>query len=644
MSTYIYSKKAFEKDISKYPYPFNNESIFGKKPFASKYTSAGVGTDKSHCKIHPVMVEAVVKYLTVRQMPAAAHYGGTAYTEERDYLVAEYPVDDVVYDPFTFAELHSAENFDGKERIIISYQIETGSIRGSHVKSKTSPLIMHPYILYGDKRSPRTMTKEKSSAAILFCILRYAEDTSLEVKELLDTISADFAVLKNDEDDTIAIDEIYSSMALVSDIIYRKINNYDSVESLFPGEGINVKLASSNVPTLTAAFIASRNIAQATVHGGFTAFSGENDEEAEENFNESPSVIRIRDAKGIYSPSERILSEDEKLMIPRIDETYQIPTEIHLVGHHVKALPEYRNFLFRGEAGTGKTEGVKILAYCMNRPYYFVTCSADTEVYDLTTQVIPDISDENGASIDLESIMETLPSTFDIALDPVGTYQLLTGINKEDASERDCMLAISNKLMQHLKERKASFKYVDSPLITAIRNGGVCEIQEPTVIMKPGVLVGLNALFDKTATIQLMTGEKIIRHPDTVIVLTTNSEYEGCRSMNQSVISRMNMVVDFEVPSDRVLIDRIMKASDFGDEPTVKKMVAVMHAIATECDRNGTSDGSVGIRELIDWARSIKVTSDPYTSAMYTIIGSATADSEVRALLKHCLDSQFSPA
>lgn len=644
MSTYIYSKKAFEKDISKYPFPFNDESIFGNRPIASKYTAAGVGSEKSHCRIHPVMVEAVVKYITARQMPAAAHFGGTAYTESRDFLVAEYPVDDVLYDPFTYAEMYSSEKFDDKERVAVAYHLESGSIRGCHIKTKTTPLMVHPYVLYGDKRSPRTMTKEKSPAAILFCLLRYAEDTSPEAKELLDTIAADFTVLKNDEDDVIAIDEIYSSMALLSDIIYRKIHNYEKVESIFPGEGILVKLSSSNVPTLTATFAVDRDIDQSTIHGGFTVFNSENDDDDEYVAPASTSIIRIKDAKGIYEPSERKLSEDEEIMIPRINETYQIPTEIHLVGHHIKALPEYRNFLFRGDAGTGKTEGVKILAYCMNRPYYFVTCSADTEVYDLTTQVIPDISDENGASIDLDSIMETLPSTFDIAMDPVGTYQLLTGSFKEDAGEKDCMLAISNKLMQHLKERKASFKYVDSPLITAIRNGGVCEIQEPTVIMKPGVLVGLNALFDKTATIQLMTGEKIIRHPDTVIVLTTNSEYEGCRSMNQSVISRMNMVVDFEVPSDRVLIDRIMKASDFSDEPTVKKMVAVMHAIATECERNGTSDGSVGIRELIDWARSVKVTSDPYTSAMYTIIGSATADGEVRALLKHCLDSQFSPA
>ena len=644
MSAYIYSRKAFEKDITKYPFPFNDETIFGNRPCASKYTLAGVGSEKTHSRIHPVMIEAVVKYISAKCMPSHTHFGGTAYTSKKDFLIAEYPAQVINENPFSYAEKHIDEVFDDEERILVAYHLSTGSIRGCYMKSKTSPLTIHPYILSGGKRSGRPSSKEKSSAAILFALLRYAEETSPEVKEQLSNISTLFSILNKDDEDLVAKEDIFASMSILSDLMYRKITNFDTVEASFPGEGISVNLTSANVPTLTTSFILDRDIDQSSIHGGFSAFNCE--EYDREDFSPPPVTksIRIKDARGMYAPTERTLSFNEEMMIPRIDESYQIPEEVHLVGKHIKEITEYRNFLFRGDAGTGKTESVKILAYCMNRPYYFVTCSADTEVYDLTTQVIPDISDENGNVIDLEEILDQLPTTFDIGMDAVGSYELITGTRDESATERDCMMAISKKLMQVLKEKKASFKYVDSPLITAIRNGGVCEIQEPTVIMKPGVLVGLNALFDKTATIQLMTGEKIVRHPDTVIVLTTNSEYEGCRSMNQSVISRMNMVVDFEVPSDQVLADRIMKAADYSDEPTVKKMIAVMHAIVTECDRNGTSDGSVGIRELIDWARSIKITDDPYASALYTIIGSATADSEVRAMLKHCLDSQFSPA
>lgn len=72
------------------------------------------------------------------------------------------------------------------------------------------------------------------------------------------------------------------------------------------------------------------------------------------------------------------------------------------------------------------------------------------------------------------------------------------------------------------------FRYVETPLITAIRNGYVIEIQEPTVIANPGVLVGLNALLDRCASVTLTTGEVIHRHPDTVVVVTTNNNYAGC--------------------------------------------------------------------------------------------------------------------
>ena len=42
-----------------------------------------------------------------------------------------------------------------------------------------------------------------------------------------------------------------------------------------------------------------------------------------------------------------------------------------------------------------------------------------------------------------------------------------------------------------------NFQYVDTPLVEAIRYGYILEIQEPTVIANPGVLVGLNSLLDR---------------------------------------------------------------------------------------------------------------------------------------------------
>lgn len=60
-------------------------------------------------------------------------------------------------------------------------------------------------------------------------------------------------------------------------------------------------------------------------------------------------------------------------------------------------------------------------------------------------------------------------------------------------------------------------------------------MQESTVIMHLGVLVGLNGLLEQTGSIELPTGEITRRHPDAVIVVTTNITYEGYRGLNHSV-------------------------------------------------------------------------------------------------------------
>ena len=55
--------------------------------------------------------------------------------------------------------------------------------------------------------------------------------------------------------------------------------------------------------------------------------------------------------------------------------------------------------------------------------------------------------------------------------------------------------------------------------------------------MQPGVLVGLNSLLEQSGSITLPTGEIIQRHPDTVVIVTTNVSYEGCRGLNRATRS-----------------------------------------------------------------------------------------------------------
>ena len=172
-----------------------------------------------------------------------------------------------------------------------------------------------------------------------------------------------------------------------------------------------------------------------------------------------------------------------------------------------------------------------------------------------------------------------------------------------------------------------------------MRNGYVIEVQEPTVISNPGVLVGLNSLLDTCGAITLPTGERVTRHPDTVVVITTNVSYEGCRALNQSILSRMDFILDMEEPDQRTVVKRVLGITGCKDKDAVKQMAKIIQSIQETCRKNMIDDGCCGVRELISWVQSYMVCGDISEAARYTILPSVSADPENREMIQtSCLD------
>ena len=352
-----------------------------------------------------------------------------------------------------------------------------------------------------------------------------------------------------------------------------------------------------------------------------------------------------------------------------------MPEEVVTICRHAKqstgkSLP-MRNFLLRGPAGTGKTEGAKAIAAGLNLPYMKYTCSANSEIYDFIGQVFPDtegtstgdpeldlqrqqLKEMGGITYENVKKLMGLPDLDDMDYDPAGTYQKLTGVEKDNATSQDCMgmvmEMVTEKLQQLCKvqpensDGRQNFIYVETDFIRALKLGYLVEIQEPNCIIQPGVLVGLNSLLEQNGSITLPTGEVIRRHPDAVVVVTTNISYEGCRSVNQSVLDRMNLTQDIELPPPEIMAQRAMSITGCEDDVLVGRMVQVVNDMDDYCRKNGISDGNCGMRSLIDWIMSTEITGDPYTSALYTIVSKATADEEDRnALLATVLEPIFAP-
>ena len=347
----------------------------------------------------------------------------------------------------------------------------------------------------------------------------------------------------------------------------------------------------------------------------------------------APSIPHT-DFVGKFRFHKRELTKDEQNMVPELSDWYVVPEDARQVCLHAMKTTEkkkpMRNFLLRGPAGTGKTEMAKAIAAGLDLPYVKYTCSANTEVYDFIGQMMP-------VNADTET---EIPSYDDIGFDPAGSYLQLTGLEKSDATPDDC-LAVVKKL---ISGSETKYEYTETDFLKALKYGYVCEIQEPTVIMQPGVLVGLNSLLEQDGMITLPTGEVIRRHPDCVIIVTTNVSYEGCRSLNQSVVDRMSLVKDILLPDKSIMLERAVKVTEFEDPAMAERMVDVVLSMIDYCKHQGIDDGEIGIRSLIDWMLSTEVTDDPYRSALDTVVAKATSEEADRAsLVENCLAPIFTP-
>lgn len=458
-----------------------------------------------------------------------------------------------------------------------------------------------------------------------------------------------------------------NAMAMLCDNAYRRIKDSSCAAHV----KVNVDKA-GNLMRVSQAQLDSGAFTPTTVLAGEFAIFAKTERVT---VKKADAIVEHEDFVGKYQLQPRSLSSQERALIPELPAWYIIPQEVVDICKHAQATTgksmQMRNFLLRGPAGTGKTMSAKAIAAGLGLPYMAYTCSAGTEIFDFIGQIFPD-SDSGStgdAQLDHEkeilkgmgginyanvSKLMNLPDLDDMDYDPAGVYQALTGVENAAATSQDCMSIVLDRVTEKVRalskrEENAqssgqTYTYIETDFIKALKNGYVIEIQEPSTIVQPGVLVGLNSLLEQTGAITLPTGEVIHRHPDAVVVVTTNITYEGCRGMNQSVIDRMSLVRDVELPTPEVMVQRAMAVTGATDEYQVSQMVQVVNDLSEYCRKNSITDGSYGMRSLIDWIISSEITGDVYESALYTIISKATTDEVDReALVSTVLEPIFTP-
>ncbi len=516
------------------------------------------------------------------------------------------------------------------EKTVAEYQSRTGEIHVAVFNRKNGKFNVGRYEDVTASPKVYSLKDGGNIGTALFFVLMPEAMTDDEFKENYDLLG------KCRNDGYADMDEAEKAAFILCDNLYRRIEGADTLSTA----GIRLSIPSTgNLPQLTAVNISRNAYSPSSVlYGTFHILTGTAASAASVSINRDDFINH-------FPLSERTLTPKEELMVPRIEDWYVIPPEVVTICKHAQMTTSgsqpMRNFMMRGPAGTGKTEGAKAIAAGLGLPYLYYTCSANTEIYDFLGQMLPETAENAHCG-------KEYPTLTDIQMDPPSAYKKLTGIYDEtvtDAEVYDKLLEVMAQDAKALMADNASgqrFRYVETPLITAIRNGYLIEIQEPTVIANPGVLVGLNALLDRCASVTLTTGEVIHRHPDTVVVVTTNNNYAGCRDMNQSVISRMNLIMDIDEPDVDTLTERVMKVTGCTDKSAVSDMAASVQEISERCRETMINDGSCGVRELISWVQSYMVCGNVLEAAKYTVLSSVSGDPENRAdILSSCLEQKF---
>ena len=551
-----------------------------------------------------------------------------------------------IIDHRTAAEYKSSASADAYHLVV--YDSNTGSLMASVYDSN-----METFENYTLNRSGR------DGAAVmmaLFPILMQDDEFKESFEAYQDELNAGYPHM----------DKATEYMALMCDNAYRRIKD----DSCAAHIKVNVDKA-GNLMHVSQTHLDSGSFTPTTVLAGeFKIFA----QTGPAQIYSATETIDHADFEGQYVLNKRTFTPQETMLIPKLPEWYIIPKEVVDICKHAKATTgksmQMRNFLLRGPAGTGKTMGAKAIAAGLGLPYMKYTCSANTEIFDFVGMIFPDSEDSTGsAQLDTEretliqmgginyanvSKLMKLPDLDDMDYDPAGVYMALTGVENAAATSQDCMSIVLDRVTEKVRELSKTvkdknssgqtYRYVETDFVKALKHGYVIEIQEPSTIVQPGVLVGLNSLLEQSGSITLPTGEVIQRHPDAVVVVTTNMSYEGCRGMNQSVLDRMSLVRDVELPSPEVMAQRAMSVTGATDEYEVSKMVQVVNDLAEYCRKNSITDGSYGMRSLIDWIISSEITGDVYESALYTIISKATADELDReALISTVLEPIFAP-
>ena len=198
-------------------------------------------------------------------------------------------------------------------------------------------------------------------------------------------------------------------------------------------------------------------------------------------------------------------------------------------------------------------------------------------------------------------------------------------------------LSAADLVGRHLIGENGTY-WQDGPLTKAVREGGICYLDEIIEARKDTTVV-LHSLADYRRVLPIdRTGELITAHKDFMLVVSYNPGYQNVlKGMKPSTKQRF-ISMEFTYPTPEVEKEIIIKESSVSDEVATK-----LTLIASEIRNLDDTDiaEAVSTRLLVYAAKLIVKGFDPYQACVHTIVQSLSDEDEVLEVLQKLIKLHF---
>lgn len=332
--------------------------------------------------------------------------------------------------------------------------------------------------------------------------------------------------------------------------------------------------------------------------------------------------------------ASRHFSKLERLMIwekPASHQTGEIELRVASEIKNNWDDPELKifNVLLEGDAGSGKTELTKALSYQLQLPYTKVTCFADMDKSDVFGALLPvtENREEDGELLDAIYQTDSLQGVLDLI---AAHFSLPQSAAKEKLAQ----------LVERIEDGQGStvqYRFYPSEILRALEKGYLLEIQEPTVIRDASVMVALNSALEANGMLNTPTG-LVRRHPDCVVVITTNRNYQGTRPLNESLRDRMQHAEKMDLPPLAVMMERGAAKTGFIEKEPLEIMAKSIRLLEDTAKANAIK-GVAGMRSYFYWINSLKQGRNPLETLYPKVLYKLTTEPNELSLLEDALEA-----